>query len=78
MVVLVMGVSGSGKTTIGRAVAERLQAVFVEADDHHPAANIEKMRAGIALSDDDRQPWLDALCAELVTHGQARRPEEQF
>jgi gluconokinase len=74
MVILVMGVSGSGKTTIGRAVAERLQAVFVDADDYHPAANIEKMRAGIALSDEDRQPWLDALCAELAAQGQARRP----
>ena len=74
MVVLLMGVSGSGKTTVGRAVAERLGAVLVDADDYHPAANVEKMRAGIALTEADRQPWLAALCADLVTLGATREP----
>lgn len=56
-----MGVSGSGKTTIGRALAHRLGWPFHDADDHHPAANVEKMRQGIPLTDVDRGPWLTAL-----------------
>lgn len=56
-----MGVSGSGKTAIGRLLAEELNFPFVDADDHHPASNIEKMSQGIPLSDDDRMPWLDSL-----------------
>ncbi|MBT2501338.1 gluconokinase [Curtobacterium sp. ISL-83] len=69
--VLVMGVSGSGKTTIGEAVAvalaERGQpTTFVDADDLHPAANKEKMRRGIPLTDEDRWPWLDACAARIV------------
>ena len=59
--VIVMGVSGSGKTTIGQALANTLAFEFIEADAFHPDANIEKMTAGIPLSDDDRWPWLDAL-----------------
>ncbi len=59
--VLVMGVSGSGKSTVGRALAEALGVVFLEADDFHPPANIAKMRAGLPLDDDDRMPWLQAL-----------------
>jgi gluconokinase len=63
LAVLVMGVSGTGKSTIGRALAETLKAPFLEGDDYHPPANIAKMSAGIALQDDDRWPWLDALGA---------------
>jgi gluconokinase len=58
MVVVVMGVSGSGKTTVGRALATRLGWRFEDADDMHPAAHVEKMRHGIALTDDDREPWI--------------------
>jgi len=61
MIVVVMGVSGVGKTTIGRLVAKQLGWRFIDADDHHPAANVAKMAAGIALEDADRWPWLDAL-----------------
>lgn len=61
MVVLVMGVSGSGKTTVGELLASRLGCEFADADDYHPSANVEKMRAGIALTDADRSPWLDLL-----------------
>jgi len=61
MVLVLMGVSGSGKTTVGRILAEQLGWSFVEADDYHPAANIEKMRRGTPLTDADRRPWLDAL-----------------
>jgi gluconokinase len=61
MVIVLMGVSGSGKTTIGKILADQLGWTFVEADDYHPAANIEKMRRGTPLNDDDRRPWLDAL-----------------
>lgn len=60
-VVVVMGVSGSGKTTVARALAERLGWPFAEADDFHPPANIEKMTAGTALTDEDRWPWLEAV-----------------
>jgi gluconokinase len=61
MVVVLMGVSGSGKTTVGRILAAQLGWTFVEADDYHPAANIEKMRGGTPLDDADRRPWLAAL-----------------
>lgn len=61
MIVVLMGVSGSGKTTIGTLLAQRTNTIFADADDYHPAANKEKMRAGIPLNDDDRQPWLDIL-----------------
>ena len=61
MVILLMGVTGSGKTTIGRALAESLQWQFVDADDFHPQANVAKMRAGVPLDDADRAPWLAAL-----------------
>lgn len=61
MVILLMGVTGSGKTTIGRALADSLQWQFVDADDFHPQANVAKMQAGIPLDDADRAPWLAAL-----------------
>jgi gluconokinase len=59
--VVLMGVSGSGKTTVGLALAGRLGMPFIEADDLHPKSNREKMAAGIPLTDDDRWPWLDAM-----------------
>lgn len=61
MIVVLMGVSGSGKTTIGKLLAEQLGWRFADADDYHPAANKAKMHAGIPLTDEDRRPWLDAL-----------------
>ncbi|WP_237770108.1 gluconokinase [Ornithinimicrobium sp. CNJ-824] len=63
--VVVMGVTSTGKTTIGEAVAERLGGVFVEGDSYHPRANVEKMSAGIPLDDDDRRPWLRALADRI-------------
>lgn len=59
-ILLLMGVSGSGKTTIGAMLAGRLGWTYAEADDFHPPANVEKMHAGIPLNDDDRRPWLEA------------------
>jgi carbohydrate kinase (thermoresistant glucokinase family) len=65
MIIIVMGVSGSGKTTVGRALAERIHATFYDADTYHPPSNIEKMSKGIPLNDDDRQPWLEDLSTLL-------------
>jgi gluconokinase len=59
--VVVMGVSGSGKSTVGAALAQRLRVPFADADDFHPPANIAKMTAGEPLDDDDRYPWLEAI-----------------
>jgi gluconokinase len=61
MIVIVFGVSGSGKTTIGKLVAKELGWKFYEGDDFHSQANIEKMRRGVPLTDEDRQPWLAKL-----------------
>jgi gluconokinase len=63
MVVVLMGVAGSGKTTVGRLLAEQTRAAFYDADDFHPRANVEKMRDGVPLTDEDRVPWLEALRA---------------
>lgn len=71
--IVVMGVSGSGKSTIGRALALRLNARFIEGDDFHPPANIAKMSQGTPLTDEDRWPWLEALRQELSVA--ARRGE---
>lgn len=59
--VVVMGVSSTGKTTVARGLAERLDATFVEGDDLHPQANLDKMAAGTPLTDEDRWPWLEAI-----------------
>jgi gluconokinase len=60
-VIVVMGVAGSGKTTIASGLAESLGVPFVEGDSLHPAANVKKMSAGIPLTDEDRWPWLEAI-----------------
>jgi gluconokinase len=60
-VVVVMGVAGTGKTTIGALLAARLGVPYAEGDDFHPPANIAKMSAGVPLTDEDRWPWLDAI-----------------
>ncbi|PLX38762.1 MAG: hypothetical protein C0606_08500 [Hyphomicrobiales bacterium] len=62
---VVMGVAGCGKSTVGAALAGRLHKPFLDADDFHPPANIEKMSHGVPLSDEDRWPWLDRLGQEL-------------
>jgi len=61
VIVLLMGVSGAGKTTVGTMLASQLGWEFADADDYHPAANVEKMRNGIPLTDADREPWLESL-----------------
>ena len=68
MIVVVMGVAGVGKTTVGRLLARGLGAAFVDADDYHPAANVAKMHAGQPLTDDDRRPWLARLNEVLREH----------
>jgi len=60
-----MGVSGSGKTTVGAMLAGRLRWRFADADDFHSAENVAKMKAGVPLTDADRQPWLDAIAAQI-------------
>ena len=65
---VVMGVSGSGKSTVGAALAQRLAVPFADADDFHPPANIAKMTAGQPLDDDDRHPWLEAIGSWLAGH----------
>lgn len=65
-----MGVSGSGKSTAGAALAQRLRVPFGDADDMHPEANVEKMRAGHPLDDDDRRPWLEGIGEWLAARPQ--------
>lgn len=72
--VIVMGVSASGKSTVAAVVARRLGWAHIDADDFHPQANIDKMRAGTALTDDDRVPWLDRMRAELDRRAAAEQP----
>jgi gluconokinase len=64
-IVVVMGVSGSGKTTVARRLAEGLGCQFLEGDDLHPPSNVEKMRAGTPLTDADRLPWLRKIAAQI-------------
>jgi gluconokinase len=66
--IVVMGVSGSGKSTVGAALAQRLRVPFADADDFHPPANIAKMTAGEPLDDDDRHPWLEAIGQWVAAH----------
>ena len=65
--IIIMGVSGSGKTTIGNMVADRLGKTFLDADDFHPEENKAKMADGIPLNDDDRLPWLQTLKEQLIS-----------
>jgi gluconokinase len=64
-IIVVMGVSSSGKSTVGAAIGRALHAPFLDGDRYHPQPNVEKMRAGTPLTDDDRWPWLEALTAAL-------------
>ena len=66
MIIVIFGVSGAGKTTVGKLLARELGWHFLEADDFHPAANIEKMRSGRRLTDEDRWPWLERLGEEIT------------
>jgi gluconokinase len=65
VVIVIFGVSGAGKTTVGKLLARELHWPFIEADDFHPAANIEKMSSGQPLTDEDRWPWLERLREEI-------------
>jgi len=67
---VVMGVSGSGKSTVGAALAQRLRVPFADADDFHPPANVAKMTAGEPLDDHDRHPWLESIGAWLAEHAE--------
>ena len=71
MVILVMGTTGAGKTTVGKLIAEHRGWIFLDADDFHPPANIEKMHHGIPLTDADRLPWLEKIHAELLRQTQS-------
>jgi gluconokinase len=74
MIVVVAGVAGSGKTTVGQLLARRLGWQFADGDNFHPAANVAKMRAGLPLTDDDRKPWLAAMDAwmdDIIASGQS-------
>lgn len=73
MIVVVMGVSGCGKSTVGRALAEALGWPFFDADDYHPASNVRKMSDGIPLDDEDRRPWLARLRELLAAEDAAGR-----
>ena len=70
---IVMGVSGCGKSTVARMLAQETNGLFLDGDDFHSPANIEKMAAGVPLTDDDRRGWLDTLNSEL----KARQTEEK-
>jgi gluconokinase len=67
MIVIVMGVTGSGKTSVGRLLAAQLGWEFADADDFHPRANVEKMKRGIPLDDEDRRPWLERLRIQIMS-----------
>jgi len=67
-VIIIMGVSGSGKTTIGKMIAQRLGLPFFDGDDYHPVENVSKMKAGQPLDDDDRFPWLTRLHEIAMNH----------
>ncbi|WP_243074392.1 gluconokinase [Microbacterium sp. SS28] len=72
MSLVVMGVSGSGKSTIASLVAERAGVAYIDADDLHPASNVEKMAAGIPLTDEDRMPWLADVGDVIAQHSDVR------
>jgi Shikimate kinase len=83
MILLIMGVSGAGKTTIGQRLAQALGWPFYDADQFHPPANVAKMQQGIPLTDEDRWPWLQALRAHMETcihqgRSAAGRPQDRL
>lgn len=67
MIAIVCGVSGTGKSTIAKLLADALTLPFYDGDDFHPDANVEKMKSGVPLNDDDRQPWLELLANEIAS-----------
>jgi len=73
LIIVVMGVSGADKSTLGRALAEHLKWDFIEGDEHHPNENVEKMRMGRPLNDDDRRPWLERLRGIIVSYSDQGR-----
>src|SRR5262249_38283893 len=73
MIVLIMGTTGAGKTTVGKLLAEKLSWIFLDADDFHPPASIAKMKKGIPLDDADRAPWLAAIHDRLEAETAARK-----
>ena len=74
IVIVVMGVSGCGKTTVARLVAQRAGWRFAEADEFHSPANVAKMRSGVPLTDEDRAPWLAAIAAYIATARASQEP----
>jgi len=78
LAVVVMGVCGCGKSTVGERLARELGALFIEGDAFHPPANVARMAAGIALTDADRQGWLEALAAQLACLQDAAAKEAVF
>ena len=72
--IVIMGVSGCGKTTVAEQLAKRLGWIFSDADQLHPAGNVEKMRSGTPLTDDDRRPWLQAIAAEIDQQRAMQKP----
>jgi gluconokinase len=72
--IIVMGVSGAGKSTVGSRLAQRLNRSFLEGDSLHPPQNVEKMKRGIPLADDDRLPWLQAIAARIDAARKAQQP----
>jgi gluconokinase len=74
MVIVLTGVAGAGKTTVGRALADELGWPFHDADDYHESAHVEQMRGGVALTDEQRAAWLAALSRLIATNVRERRP----
>ncbi len=74
MVVLIMGVAGSGKSTVGKLLADKLGWAYVDADDLHPPANVAKMASGVALTDADRRPWLAVIGAWMNERQASQQP----
>ncbi|MCQ8847092.1 gluconokinase [Alteromonas stellipolaris] len=72
MIIVVAGVSGTGKSSVGQALSEQLGLPFIDADDFHPEVNKAKMQSGIPLTDDDRWPWLQILAGELTSYEQQK------